>query len=817
MNRIYRKVWNASMQQWVVASELACAGRVATPTRSVGRRRTLALLIASAAGFVALPCSAAQAAQAEEATGAAPLWYSIVPGNHPNARMAIPLAEDVTPAPAPTAAAPGVSILAVTGGDHYYSVNDGGTTGGNYNNDGATASGALAAGPSASASGINGVAIGNLANANDSGSIAIGLSSKAGSTTGATQGSAGVAIGSGANALASGKASPVAIGIASNAQGMGSQVAIGDQSTATGLNAVAIGGHAFGGGANAVGDESSAIGAQSVASGDYAMAYGNAAQAGVLRGLALGASAVAGAQQGDVALGAGSATALVVQTKQQQIAGVVYQFAGGAPTSTVSVGRAGAERTITNVAAGRLGSSSTDAVNGSQLYATNQAIERLSSGQSGAFVASSSKTATAPVASGANAAAGGFGASATGAGSTVIGNQATDNGVANATVLGQGASIAAGVSGSNVALGQGSTVTAAAKPVTSGTVGGVVRPFAGGNPVGVVSVGSANATRQITNVAAGQINAGSLDAVNGSQLYATNQQVDANTIAIGNLTNVVTNGAANKYYAVNSTGASSAASGQEAMAAGAGAVASGSRSTALGTGGSAAADGSVALGADATSTGTHSVALGAGSSDDGQANVVSVGSAAQQRRVTHMAAGIEATDGVNVGQLDAATTGSVRYDRHADGSVDYGSVTLGANGTPAQIHNVAAGTSATDAANVGQLQAGVQSAQDWAKNYADQRIGEMGQRFNDIDRRIGHVDNRASAGIAAGIAIASLGQAYQSNLSTFGVGVGGYRGEGGLAVGLSSISETGRYIFKAAISTNTRGYAGVGGSVNVAW
>jgi autotransporter adhesin len=806
MNRIYRKVWNASMQQWVVASELACAGTAAAPARSLGRKRTLALLIASAAGFAALPCAAAKA---DGVTDAAPLWYSI--GNHPATRVAIPLAQD-----APAVTAPAVSVQAVTGGDHYFSVNDGGTTAGNYNNDGATASGALAAGPGASASAVNSVAVGNQASANDSGSIAIGVASKAG-TAGSSTASAGVAIGAGANALATGRASPVAIGIASNAQGAGSQVAVGDQTIATGLNAVAIGGHSGGGGAKASGDESSALGAGSVASGDYAMAYGSAAQSSVLRGLALGAFAVAGAQQGDVALGAGSATALVVQTKQQQIAGVVYQFAGGAPTSTVSVGRAGAERTITNVAAGRLGSSSTDAVNGSQLYATNQAIERLSSGQSGAFVASSSKTATAPVASGANAAAGGFGASATGAGSTVIGNQATDNGAANATVLGQGASIAAGVSGSNVALGQGSTVTAAAKPVTSGTVGGVVRPFAGGNPVGVVSVGSANATRQITNVAAGQINAGSLDAVNGSQLYATNQQVDANTIAIGNLTNVVTNGAANKYYAVNSTGASSAASGQEAMAAGAGAVASGSRSTALGTGGSAAADGSVALGADATSTGTHSVALGAGSSDDGQANVVSVGSAAQQRRVTHMAAGIEATDGVNVGQLDAATTGSVRYDRHADGSVDYGSVTLGANGTPAQIHNVAAGTSATDAANVGQLQAGVQSAQDWAKNYADQRIGEMGQRFNDIDRRIGHVDNRASAGIAAGIAIASLGQAYQSNLSTLGVGVGGYRGEGGLAVGLSSISETGRYIFKAAISTNTRGYAGVGGSVNVAW
>ncbi|MDP0983617.1 hypothetical protein Q6266_28225, partial [Klebsiella variicola] len=81
-----------------------------------------------------------------------------------------------------------------------------------------------------------------------------------------------------------------------------------------------------------------------------------------------------------VALGAGSTTSAVVATTSTTINGKTYNFAGTNPTSTVSVGSAGAERTITNVAAGQINAASTDAINGSQLYATNQSIASLSSG-----------------------------------------------------------------------------------------------------------------------------------------------------------------------------------------------------------------------------------------------------------------------------------------------------------------------------------------------------------------------------------------------------------------------------------------------------
>ena len=53
-------------------------------------------------------------------------------------------------------------------------------------------------------------------------------------------------------------------------------------------------------------------------------------------------------------------------------------FAATHPNSTVSVGKSGAERTITNVAAGRVTFNSTDAINGSQLYATNNMLTNVS-------------------------------------------------------------------------------------------------------------------------------------------------------------------------------------------------------------------------------------------------------------------------------------------------------------------------------------------------------------------------------------------------------------------------------------------------------
>ena len=62
-------------------------------------------------------------------------------------------------------------------------------------------------------------------------------------------------------------------------------------------------------------------------------------------------------------------------------------------------------------------------------------------------------------------------------------------------------------------------------PTSSGVVNGTSIIYAGGAPAGVVSVGTAAAPRQLTNVAAGRVSASSTDAVNGSQLFATDAAI----------------------------------------------------------------------------------------------------------------------------------------------------------------------------------------------------------------------------------------------------------------------------------------------------
>ncbi|BAN24095.1 YadA domain-containing protein [Caballeronia insecticola] len=82
--------------------------------------------------------------------------------------------------------------------------------------------------------------------------------------------------------------------------------------------------------------------------------------------VAIGTGAVAN-NANDIALGSNSISSAAVGTAGATIAGTNYSFAGSSPVGTLSIGSAGNERTITNVAAGRLSSTSTDAVNGSQL------------------------------------------------------------------------------------------------------------------------------------------------------------------------------------------------------------------------------------------------------------------------------------------------------------------------------------------------------------------------------------------------------------------------------------------------------------------
>ena len=127
------------------------------------------------------------------------------------------------------------------------------------------------------------------------------------------------------------------------------------------------------------------FGSNSSTRGQGAIAVGTHAQSGAIDALAIGNNTLAN-NPNAVALGTNSTTGMAVSTASATIAGKTYNFAGGVADSTVSVGttdKAGMggvmnyKRTVTNVAAGRISDTSTDAVNGSQLHATIQAINDL--------------------------------------------------------------------------------------------------------------------------------------------------------------------------------------------------------------------------------------------------------------------------------------------------------------------------------------------------------------------------------------------------------------------------------------------------------
>ena len=122
-------------------------------------------------------------------------------------------------------------------------------------------------------------------------------------------------------------------------------------------------------------DNAYVVGNNSAASADGAMVLGSSASVTGKNGVALGNNTKV-ANENAVAIGNGSETAAAVATPSATINGVTHNFAGVNPASTVSVGKAGAERTITNVAAGRISAASTDAINGSQLYAVTSEIDK---------------------------------------------------------------------------------------------------------------------------------------------------------------------------------------------------------------------------------------------------------------------------------------------------------------------------------------------------------------------------------------------------------------------------------------------------------
>ena len=226
-------------------------------------------------------------------------------------------------------------------------------------------SNSVAIGSKNTALGSSALAVGNEAQAKMSESIAIGHGAQADKTWGIAVGTRAAA--SDVRSLAFGHEAK-STGYKANAIGADAQ-ANGNHANAIGSSAYANGDHAqaFGAGAHADGVRTNVFGSDASASADYSIAIGNKAAASTANSIALGTNAT---------------TRSATNVTSATVAGHTFGgFAGTSPVGSVSVGKAGEERQLHNVAAGEISATSTDAVNGSQLYSVaNELQDQINKG-----------------------------------------------------------------------------------------------------------------------------------------------------------------------------------------------------------------------------------------------------------------------------------------------------------------------------------------------------------------------------------------------------------------------------------------------------
>ncbi|MBH3429097.1 YadA-like family protein [Pseudomonas alkylphenolica] len=542
----------------------------------------------------------------------------------------------------------------------------------------------------------------------------------------------------------------------------------GTDSSATGADAVAIGM-----GATASHDGSVALGAGAVANGStlghQAYLVGGTASGEVnignrrLTGVSAGAEDTDGvnvAQLKAITSGAVADAVLYDNSSHDRIT------LGG--TTYNSVTKSGGSK-ITNVARGE---DDSDAVNLSQLNETNTRVTNIDGRvtaidgtittiNNGGGIKYFHANSTRPdaVASGVDAVAVGPNAQASGSG---------------AVAMGEGASASADGS---VALGQGASDNGRGAQTYTGKYSNAANAS-----VGTVSVGNAatGETRTVSNVADGKeatdaVNLRQLDgAVTESKQYTddsihnVNSEIANVTTNVSNLDNRVgqvegdvsnVQNGTDGMFQVNNTSKQPKprATGADAVAGGAGAQASAANSAAIGTRARASGRNATAVGSDAQAQADNSVALGANSVAE-RANSVSVGSAGNERQITH----------------------------------------------------VAAGTAPTDAVNVKQLQQSMGDISNQFYDYTD-------ARYNALRHDLKKQDDILSSGIAGAMAMATLPQPYSAGASMAAAGIGNYRGQSALAIGVSKISDNGKWVTKLQGSTTSQGDTGVAVGIGYQW
>jgi autotransporter adhesin len=604
MNRIYRLIWNTTLRCWSVASEhTRSRGKPASATRALGAALCVALAGPALAADAVPDPDTPPAAVEEEAQ----------PPSQTGAGAQLPMARGATDT--------GPAMARGAGATSYQNVLIGGGTTTN-----STKGVAIGVG---SATNFDGVGIGLNARGN-AGGVAIGIDAATSS------GSGGTAIGRNARSAAGGGTGAVAIGMNSYVGVYGnSAIAIGNSARAEGNNATALGN-----GAQASGGTSIAVGNNAKAPANGAIVIGdggNLANANAHHAIVIGTGARSGGYDAGIAIGQnavtdgrGKAVALGANANASHSNSVALG-AGSVTTANnqISVGDATTQRKIVNLADATLGTTSTDAVTGKQLHATNQNVTTATNTANSARTTANDALAKANAASGliSQTAANGnvrLGGSNTGTALDVR-NQSNANrritGVADGALSTGSTEAVTGrqlhatnqnvTTATNTANSARTTANDALAKANA-TSGLISQTAANGNVrVGGNNTGSAldvrnqsNANRRITGVADGALSTSSTEAVTGRQLHATNQSVAG----------VATTANAAKTQAdalAVSLAAATLKLGIDAAASGDGAVALGRQARSEG------GVGNLAVGNGAQSFNTGSVALG----DDARAGV----------------------------------------------------------------------------------------------------------------------------------------------------------------------------------------------------
>ena len=693
MNKIFKVIWSKSKQCYIVVSEIA--------KNKTGKKKIVVASILAALAMqsglitevMAADPPSARLADAAEAAGTNGVAIGSSARSKSNQSVAIgyfsvaqaPGASPENPATAVGAGANanGAGTVALglsanaTGAN---AVALGGGSNGGKNKTEATAENATAVGFNAKASKSGAAAIGSGANASGSDSISFGTATVANSEKAIAIGANSKGTDIGATALgrdteASG-ASATALGALASAKGS-TATAVGMQASASGTDSVAVGktASATNNRALAVGTNAKATGENSVAVGSGSGGSGNQGFVGILNstGGAVNTTKTinyATTAEGDTAVAVGyyanakNKGVAIGQTALAATGGVaigkgVFEDTGNSGAGGVVIGQDSTSTGVYSLAMGR---------NAVASGSTSMAIGYAASADGGYAVAmgrkvSASGTSTA-IGHHATATNGGL---AIGSQDNDTSNDRTTASATGAVAIGKNANatsedaVAIGTNAQAtlqgaVALGSGSTTATGATNQGSTTINGITYNFAGatGNPNMQVSVGSAGATRQIKNVAAGEVSATSTDAINGSQLYAVASAVKPL-----------------KYVSVNSAAAGTGSNVDNDGAQGGNSIAIGPSSTvtrqngiAIGNGAKSLSEESIVIGRNAqaeTKTGagltTTSRAIAIGSNSRVAANVtqgIAIGS------------GLSPDEGAVVtGDQSIAIGGNVKVDGHA--------------------------------------------------------------------------------------------------------------------------------------------------------